>query len=171
MLRPPNPHPDLQLHLHITYHSNLRITLSTSLLVNYPSPAFMALPVKLSIVGVVFDAEVVVAYEGTRRRVHLCILDEHDSSGLCHRPPAPPEGEPAAPSSSSTKPLAAGLRILPNIFIESEIGQADKHVLRNVSRVERFIQDSMRKVVEDELVYPNFLTLLLAERTPPPSAR
>jgi distribution and morphology protein 12 len=63
-----------------------------------------------------------------------------------------------------TKPvLPVGQRLLPSIFIESEIGQADKHVLKNVTRVERFIQDVVRKTVEEELVFPNFHTLVMGE--------
>ena len=54
-------------------------------------------------------------------------------------------------------------RLLPSIYIESEIGQADKHVLKNVTRVERFIQDVIRKTVEEELVFPNFQTFCLGE--------
>ncbi|KAG9031645.1 Mitochondrial distribution and morphology protein 12 [Tulasnella sp. JGI-2019a] len=162
--RSSQPHPDLQLHLHVTHHSNLRVVLSTSLLINYPSPAFMSLPVKLSIVGIEFSAEVLVAYEGSRRRVHLCVLDDQDPTGLPRTrsfASSDVEPDPTIPPPSA-KPLPAGLRILPTIVIESEIGQADKHVLKNVSKVERFVQDSIRKVLEDELVYPNFLTVVLA---------
>jgi len=65
-------------------------------------------------------------------------------------------------SSSNTRE-PAGQRLLPSIFIESEIGQADKHVLRNVSRLERFIQDMIRKTLEEELVWPNFHTILLGD--------
>ena len=135
---------------------------------------FMSLPIKLSVTGLIFNGEVVVAYEGQRKRVHFCILDdldpygpagdrprrtseESDSSGtpgedIDDEPPAPP-----------AKPLPVGQRLLPSIFIESEIGQTDKHILKNVTRVERFIQDVIRKTVEDELVFPNFHTLILGE--------
>jgi len=71
-------HPNLQLHLHISWESNLRLTLSTSLMINYPSPMFMTLPIKLSITGLVFEGQLAVAYQGDKRRVHLCILDELD---------------------------------------------------------------------------------------------
>ena len=55
---------------------------------------------------------------------------------------------------------------------ESEIGQADKHVLRNVGRVERFIQDVIRKSIVEELVFPNFHTkLILWDRSQLPSPR
>ncbi|KII88168.1 hypothetical protein PLICRDRAFT_111065 [Plicaturopsis crispa FD-325 SS-3] len=150
---PPNQHPNLQLHLHITWQSDLRITLTTSLLINYPSPMFMSLPIKLSVTGLLFTGELAVAYEGERRRVHLCILDDQDPYG----PAGDPAGRPA-------KPLPIGQRLLPNIYIESEIGQADKHVLKNVTRVERFIQDVIRKTVEEELVFPNFHTLVMGEQ-------
>ncbi|KAH9843135.1 uncharacterized protein C8Q71DRAFT_698857 [Rhodofomes roseus] len=157
-------HPNLQLHLHITWHSNLRLTLTTSLLINYPSPMFMSLPIKLSVTGIIFDGEVVVAYEGERRRVHLCILDPLDPYCPLSSDQTDDDTPPPAMSSSRTgKPLPIGQRLLPSIYIESEIGQADKHVLKNVTRIERFIQDVVRKTVEEELVFPNFHTLVLAD--------
>ncbi|KAI0822795.1 hypothetical protein BC628DRAFT_1326421 [Trametes gibbosa] len=178
----PNPpqHPNLQLHLHITWHSNLRITLTTSLLINYPSPMFMSLPIKLSVTGLLFNGEVVVAYEGARRRVHLCVVDELDPYGPLgsERPKRDTPSSGGTPTEADEdplgsagvgvgaragKPLPIGQRLLPTIYIESEIGQADKHVLKNVTRVERFIQDVVRKTVEDELVFPNFQTFVLGD--------
>src|SRR5258708_7655243 len=180
---PPPPdsstQPSVQLHLRITFESNLRLTLSTSLQINYPSPLFMALPIKLSIIGLVFQGEVVAAYEGDRRRVHLCILDDQDpycpaairtlSPSHTNNTPSDPENQSSTAPDVTTplrarpdSPLApVGARLLPSIFIESEIGQQDKHVLKNVSRVERFVQDVIRKTIEEELVFPNFMTLIL----------
>ncbi|KAI1788413.1 hypothetical protein LXA43DRAFT_894768 [Ganoderma leucocontextum] len=175
-------HPDLQLHLHIAWQSNLRVTLTTSLMINYPSPMFMSLPIKLSVTGLFFNGEVVVAYEGERGRVHLCIVDELDPYGPlgfgCDRPKrdtpssgTPVEAEDEVPPSAggaggarAGKPLPIGERLLPTIYIESEIGQADKHVLKNVTRVERFIQDVIRKTVEEELVFPNFQTFVFGDQ-------
>ncbi|KAI9571271.1 hypothetical protein HD554DRAFT_2016676 [Boletus coccyginus] len=162
--------PDLQLHLHLNWHSNLRLTLTTSLLINYPSPSFMSLPIKLSVTGLVFNGEVAVAYEGSRGRVHICILDELDPYGpACRRERSqsstPSDIDDDTGGRREGKPLPVGQRLLPSILIESEIGQADKHVLKNVTRVERFIQDVMRKTVEEELVFPNFHTLLMGDQT------
>ena len=130
---------------------------------------FLSLPIKLSVTGLLFDGEVAVAYEGQRRRVHICILDDLDPYGPAGARPkresasnTPPDLDEDAPSRPS-KPLPVGQRLLPSIFIESEIGQADKHVLKNVTRVERFIADVIRKTVEEELVFPNFHTLLMGE--------
>jgi distribution and morphology protein 12 len=157
-------HPNLQLHLRVSWHSDLRLTLTTSLRINYPSPLFMSLPIKLSVTGLVFVGDLVVAYEGGRR-VHLCVLDGLDpygpsarrASGSQGSTPSDPEGDDAY----AAKPLPVGQRLLPEIFIESELGQADKHVLKNVTRVEKFIQDVIRKTIEEELVFPNFHTLVL----------
>ncbi|KAG2047866.1 hypothetical protein BDR06DRAFT_1013469 [Suillus hirtellus] len=65
--------PDMQLHLYFNWHSNPQLTLTTSLLINYPSPSSMSLPTKLSVTGLVFMGEVAVVYKGSRGRVHLCI--------------------------------------------------------------------------------------------------
>ena len=161
--------PDLQLHLHLNWHSNLRLTLTTSLLINYPSPSFMSLPIKLSVTGLVFNGEVAVAHEGSRGRVHICILDELDPYGpACRRERSqsstPSDIDDDTGGRREGKPLPVGQRLLPSILIESEIGQADKHVLKNVTRVERFIQDVIRKTVEEELVFPNFHTLLMGDQ-------
>ncbi|KAH9997612.1 hypothetical protein BJV77DRAFT_1059023 [Russula vinacea] len=129
-------HPNLQLHLLVSWHSDLRLTLTTSLRINYPSPLFMSLPIKLSVTGLVFEGELAVAYEGGRRRGLAGQHAERPRGGRCAR------GEP----------LPVGQRLLPEIFIESELGQADKH---------KFIQDVIRKTVEEELVFPNFHTLVL----------
>ena len=194
-------HPDLQLHFRMSFESNLRFAINTSLQINYPSPLIMSLPVKLAVTGLVFEGELVVAYEGSRKRVHVCVLDEQGHGG-----PVPASsshddddraeddqnagqeehssnlGEKAVassriiasgstvttvpsrlplPTTPSKLSVPAGLRLLPSIFIESEIGQEDKHVLRNVGRVERFIQDVIRRTLEEELVYPNFQTIVL----------
>ncbi|KAH7889482.1 hypothetical protein F5I97DRAFT_1948056 [Phlebopus sp. FC_14] len=161
--------PDIQLHLHLNWNSNLRLTLTTSLLINYPSPSFMSLPIKLSVIGLVFNGEVALAYEGSRGRVHVCVLDELDPYGpACRRERSqsstPSDIDDDGGGKREGKPLPVGQRLLPSILIESEIGQTDKHVLKNVTRVERFIQDVIRKTIEEELVFPNFHTLILGEQ-------
>lgn len=129
----------------------MSLTLLTSLQVNYPSPLFMALPLKLVITGLTLAADLVFAYSGHKHRLHITIVDNGDD-----QPPTPGQGHGLA-----TGPYAIGQRILPNLHIESEIGSADAHVLRNVGKVERFIVDVVRKTLVDELVFPNFQTIAL----------
>jgi distribution and morphology protein 12 len=58
--------PNLQLHVHIWWESNLRLTSATSLLINHPSPMFMILPIKLSVTGLAFDGQLAVARQGEK---------------------------------------------------------------------------------------------------------
>lgn len=158
---------DLQFHLRVRYSADIRVGITTSLVLNYPSSLFMALPIRLTIVGFEFDGEVVVAYQPSQKRVHICVLDDEDP----YRPasasyPAGQTDDPLHPHASNPydkERIPAGARLLPHIFIESEIGQADKQVLRNVSKVERFIQDMMRTTLEEELVFPNFHTIVYGD--------
>ena len=137
---------------------------------------FMSLPIKLSVTGLIFTGEIAIAYEGQRNRLHVCILDELDPYGpaagssirrerdfAVQGAATPPDLDDDIPHHRHAKPLPIGQRLLPSIYIESEIGQTDKHVLKNVTRVERFIQDVIRRTVEEELVFPNFHTVLLGE--------
>jgi distribution and morphology protein 12 len=132
--------PSLQLHVNLSYTSDLTITLLTSLTVRYPSSSvFMSLPLKLSITGLQLAADIIVAFDGEKKRVHLTILDEDDG----------------------TSGVPVGQRLLPEMRIDSEIGHSDAHVLRNVGKIERFIADAVRKTLVDELVFPNFHTIAL----------
>lgn len=98
----------------------------------------MSLPLKLSITGLQLAADIIVAFDGEKNRVHLTIIDEGDEEGV-----------------------PVGMRLLPEMRIDSEVGHSDAHVLRNVGKIERFIADVMRKTLVDELVFPNFHTIAL----------
>jgi distribution and morphology protein 12 len=122
----------------LTHTSDLTLTLLTSLTVHYPASVFMSLPLKLSITGLQLAADIILAFDGEKNRVHLTILDEGDEEGV-----------------------PVGMRLLPEMRIDSEIGHSDAHVLRNVGKIERFIADVVRKTLVDELVFPNFHTIAL----------
>ncbi|KDE07777.1 hypothetical protein MVLG_02046 [Microbotryum lychnidis-dioicae p1A1 Lamole] len=133
--------PSLQIHLRVTYSGNLSIGLATSLLINYPSPKFMALPLKLSITSLAFDGVMLVAFEGDRRRLHVSFVDPNQGQG-------------------GLGVASPGARLLSGAVVESEVGQADKHVLKNVGKVEKFVVDVARASLESELIFPNFQTIL-----------
>ncbi|GAA5821663.1 hypothetical protein JCM11251_000958 [Rhodosporidiobolus azoricus] len=137
------PSPSLQAHLRLSYSGNLSLGISTSLLINYPSPGFMSLPLSLTLTSLAFEGTLVAAFEGGKRRIHLSLLD-----------PGPVEG--AGAGSGKETP---GMRLLRSAVVESEVGEADKHVLRNVGKVEKFVLEVARKTIENELVFPNFQTI------------
>ncbi|GAA5839707.1 hypothetical protein JCM5353_006669 [Sporobolomyces roseus] len=139
------PSPSFQVHLHLSYAGTLSLGLSTSLLINYPSPNFMSLPLSLTLTSLALEATLVVAFEGGNRRIHLSLLD-----------PNPPIGGNGA----GGRKESSGLRILKSAVVESEVGQNDKHVLKNVGKVEKFVLEVARKTLETEIVFPNFQTIL-----------
>jgi hypothetical protein len=149
--------PSMQLHLKVVYSGNLQLGLTTSLLINYPSSMFMSLPLKLSVTALAFSGTFIVAFEGEKRRIHISLLDPKDDEES-----AGPGGESTAtgflqsPVPTWTKEgiLSAGGRLLSNAVVDSEVGQTDKHVLKNVGKVEKFVLDVMRSTLESELVFP-----------------
>ncbi|PWZ00715.1 hypothetical protein BCV70DRAFT_199981 [Testicularia cyperi] len=162
--------PSLQMHLSLHWPSTtFRLTISTSLLINYPSPAFMSLPLTLSVTGFVMRAGLIVALEGERRRTHICLVEDEANddypaaNGVADRDAdehghAHAHGYAPGPGTAGKK-LGPGLSILPNLTFESEVGQTDKHVLKNVGKVEKFVAEVLRKGLEDELVFPNYYTI------------
>ncbi|KAK4689801.1 hypothetical protein P7C73_g313, partial [Tremellales sp. Uapishka_1] len=128
---PESPLPSLQLHLHLAHTPNIHITLLTSLQINYPSPLFMSLPLKLSILSLSLSADLIFAYSAAKNRLHISIENKGNDE------------------------------VLQDLKIESEIGHADAHVLKNVGKVEKFIGDSVRKLIQEEFVFPNFHTIAL----------
>lgn len=113
----------------------MSISLSTTLKVNYPSPSFMSLPLNLRITGLAFEGMLVVAYEGDKKRLHVSVLDENDPK--------------------RTK-VVKGETLLKHAVIESEVGQMDKLVLKDVAKVEQFVLEMARKALQDEIAWPNF---------------
>ena len=53
--------------------------------------------------------------------------------------------------------------LLREIRVESEIGRQEggKQVLKNVGKVERFVLEQVRRIFEDEFVWPSFWTFLV----------
>ena len=150
--RPVTAHPSLQMHLLVKYSGNMNVGISTSLVVNYPASMFMSLPLKLSITSIGFEGIFVVAFEGDRQRVHLSILDPRDGEDI---------GNERSYNYSNRGNTTAGARLLHSAVVDSEVGQAGKHVLKNVGKVEKFVLDVMRSTLESELVFPFVLFFFL----------
>ena len=131
--------PSLQVHLRLSHRSNVSLTLLTSLSINYPSPSFMSLPLRLTVTSFTVRAEIILAYSSEKRRLYVTLLNDDGGSA----------GE------------TAGERVLPYLNIESEIGHTDAHVMKNVGKVEKFIADVIRKTLMEEVGFPNFQTIAL----------
>ncbi|CAG8510164.1 11722_t:CDS:2 [Ambispora leptoticha] len=120
---------DAQVHISFSYQGNMRMTVSTELRMNYPSMMFMSLPIRLTVTGFNFSGTGIIAY--LRRRVNFCFL------------------EPKDPNES----------LLKEVHIESEVGDKEKQVLKNVGKIERFIVDQLRKVIDEDFVFPSYYSV------------
>ncbi len=157
---------DMQAVFRIRYAGDVKLLLTADILLDYPMPSFVGIPVRLSITGLTFDGVGVLAK--IRKRVHFCFLSPEDAvaavgdeSGVG----AADEGQKQqdqrgrAPAAGATK--LGGL--LQEIRVESEIGQREsgKQSLKNVGKVERFVLEQVRRIFEEEFVYPSFWTFLV----------
>ncbi|KAJ1988158.1 Mitochondrial distribution and morphology protein 12 [Dimargaris cristalligena] len=122
---------DTQMLLSICYKGNMSVTVKTSLRLNYPSPAFIELPVVLKMTGFDFSASAVVAY--LKDRINFCFL--------------PPENGAAS--------------LLSGVYVRSEIGDHNKNILRNIEIIERFVIAQLRRVLDNDFIFPSYHSISL----------
>ncbi|KAK6340299.1 Mitochondrial distribution and morphology protein 12 [Orbilia blumenaviensis] len=158
---PPDPHAprlrlreprdsDIQIIARVRYTGDIRMELTAELLIDYPAPSFVSLPVRLTVTGMTFDGTAVIAHIG--KRAHFCFV-ENDHDHHDHQ--------------NNFGGLGGGgdgiASMLKEIRIDSEIGEKGKgkQVLKNVGKVKDFVLDRVRKILEDEFVFPSSWTFLL----------
>lgn len=149
---------DLQIVTHVQYSGDIKMSLTAEILLDYPMPSFVGIPLKLNITGLTFDGVAILAY--IKKRAHFCFLSPDDADALVGRETLQAE------SQGQESTLAQRLKIgglLENIKVESEIGGqgGGKQVLKNVGKVESFVLEQVRRIFEDEFVYPSFWTFLV----------
>ncbi|KAJ4337321.1 Mitochondrial distribution and morphology protein 12 [Ascochyta clinopodiicola] len=149
---------DLQVVTHVQYSGDIKMSLTAEILLDYPMPSFVGIPLKLNITGLTFDGVAILAY--IKKRAHFCFLSPDDAEALVGRESLQADAQGHGPT------LAQRLKIgglLENIKVESEIGGqgSGKQVLKNVGKVESFVLEQVRRIFEDEFVYPSFWTFLV----------
>ncbi|KAK8075156.1 hypothetical protein PG997_009819 [Apiospora hydei] len=150
---------DMQAVFRIKYSGDIKLMLTAEILLDYPMPSFVGIPVKLNITGLSFDGVGVVAY--IRKRVHFCFLSPDDAlTAIGDDDDDDPEESNG--TDQGMKGRADG-GLLQEIKVESEIGQREgmKQSLKNVGKVERFVLEQVRRIFEEEFVYPSFWTFLV----------
>ncbi|KAI0203456.1 hypothetical protein F4808DRAFT_457733 [Astrocystis sublimbata] len=169
---------DLQTVFRIRYAGDVRLELTAMILLDYPMPSFVGIPLKLNITGLTFDGVGVVAY--IRKRVHFCFLSPDDALAAVgeddadndeepgarpahHRGEGTSEGEGGRERANSSRSKGRMGGLLQEIRVESEIGQREgsKQSLKNVGKVEKFVLEQVRRIFEEEFVYPSFWTFLV----------
>ncbi|RWA12574.1 hypothetical protein EKO27_g2510 [Xylaria grammica] len=178
---------DMQAVFRIRYAGDVRLELTAMILLDYPMPSFVGIPLKLNITGLTFDGVGVVAY--IRKRVHFCFLSPEDALAAVGEDDGGEDDEPggAVPGNPHTGTSHEGIGneiggsedrthsspgprgkgriggLLQEIRVESEIGQREgnKQSLKNVGKVEKFVLEQVRRIFEEEFVYPSFWTFLV----------
>ncbi|KAL6713758.1 Mitochondrial distribution and morphology protein 12 [Lecanora helva] len=151
---------DLQTTLHIAYIGSLSLLLTAEILLDYPMPSFVGIPLKLQITGLSFDGTALVAYlrqregRGAGSRVCFCFLEEGGVEG------GGGSGDNVGQAGGNGD---GGGGLLREIKVESEIGRQEggKQVLKNVGKVEKFVLEQVRRIFEEEFVWPSFWTVLV----------
>ncbi|KAH7086464.1 mitochondrial distribution and morphology protein 12 [Paraphoma chrysanthemicola] len=153
---------DIQVVAHVQYSGDVKMSLTAEILLDYPMQSFVGIPLKLNITGLSFDGVAILAY--IKKRAHFCFLSPDDAEALVGSEngfegiQTDARGEHPQPVQ---RPKIGGL--LENIRVESEIGGqgSGKQVLKNVGKVESFVLEQVRRIFEDEFVYPSFWTFLV----------
>lgn len=141
----------------------------------------------VAIVAHVRPSEDRPAREGEEKgRAHICFLSQEDASALLGASATGLGGEDGDEPESPTATRDGGLEplheqssdqiksrkheethemggLLREIRVESEIGkrQDGRQSLKNVGKVEKFVLEQVRRIFEDEFVWPSFWTFLL----------
>lgn len=151
---------DIQVVFHVDYCGNVRLSMTAEVVLDYPMPSFVAIPLKLTITGLTFNGVGIVAY--IKKRAHLCFLSPDDAEALVGSEDASALSEDNASSKMPGQAHRFG-GLLEEIKIESEMGKVDegKQVLKNVGKIEKFILEQVQRIFEEEFVYPSFWTFLV----------
>ncbi|CEP16899.1 hypothetical protein [Parasitella parasitica] len=142
MTNKPSTEMDFQVHMLISYKGDMSMTVMTELRMNYPSVMFMSLPINLRVRSVEFEATAVVAYIQSMQRVCVSMLEPEDNRA------------------GSTRDIGMD-SLLRDVHIETIVGDEQKQVLKNVGKIEKFIVDQLRKMLDDELVFPSYQLIQL----------
>lgn len=163
---------DIQIIAEIKYSGDLHLELTVNLLVNYPSPNFISLPIKLHATDLLIHSIVTIAYlKNSVFFSFLCDVNDTNSdyftSNTYHS--AVPESTTGAPSGGNFVDYISGpinrerIDIIKKVKIESEIGEVEQNALRNVGKVERFLVEQLRSIIRDEFAWPSWVCFDLNE--------
>ncbi|KAL8814462.1 MAG: hypothetical protein Q9223_006316 [Gallowayella weberi] len=150
---------DFQIVLHTTYTGTLSLSLTAEILLDYPMPSFVGIPLKLHITGLSFDGVALIAY--VQNKAHFCFLGPEDARTLVGEEENVGDSEEVKGAVKPDRAEMGGL--LREIRVESTIGRQEngKQVLRNVGKVEGFVLEQVRRIFEEEFVWPSYWTFLV----------
>ena len=123
---------DMQVEMVLKYEGNCKIGIAAELIINSPTPNFLTLPLKLNLTNLSFAGNAMIAF--IRNQIFFSLVEKEVDS--------------------------TPVEMLRDIKIESEIGDADMSVLKNVGLVEKFLLQEGRRLILEELVFPSFVVFI-----------
>lgn len=151
---------DIQFIAEIKYQGDLQLEINVNLLVNYPSPNFITLPIKLHVTDLNIHSIVAIAYLSNSVFLSfLCDIDDNNSMDYFntnHGTNNPSGGNFVEYFSGGQQER---IDIIKRVRIESEIGEVEQNVLRNVGKVEKFLVEQLRTILRDEVAWPSWICL------------
>ena len=111
--------------------------------------------------GLSFDGVALVAY--LRKRAHFCFLGAEDAQLLIGAEHGTNGGNSNDNIGEKERKADKVGGLIREIRVESEIGKREggKQSLKNVGKVEKFVIEQVRRIFEEELVWPSWWTFLV----------
>lgn len=174
---------DLQILFEVKYDDDLRLELNTSLVLNYPSKEFMALPINIKVNFMSLHVLCLAGIFNKGKRIVFSILCDIEDENTSEDIEARRESITDLMKDKMGSPLER-LAIIKNPSIETEIG-ADSNAtlsndlqindddtiselsyssnsngttLRNVDKLEQFLVEKLKNFLRQELGWPSWLT-------------
>lgn len=158
---------DIQLIAEVKYNGDMHLELTVNLLVNYPSPNFISLPIKLHVTDLVIHSIITIAYLKSSVYISfLCDVNDINSdyfTSSSQNPTTPDNINGSINAGGNFVDYISGpinrerIDIIKKVKIESEIGEAEQNALRNVGKVERFLVEQLRNLIRDEFAWPSWI--------------
>lgn len=149
---------DVQIIAEVKYKGNLHIEVTVDLFLNYPSERFVTLPIKLHITGFEIHSLVCIAY--LQQCVYfsfLCDVSDVTNSYFSN------DSGGNFVDYMSGQSNKERIDIIKKVKIESEIGEVESNVLRNVGKVEKFLVEKVRSIIREETAWPSWLCFDMSE--------
>ncbi|KAI5955984.1 hypothetical protein KGF57_003470 [Candida theae] len=154
---------DIQFIVEINYKGDMHIDLLVTLLVNYPSPKFISLPIKLHVTDLVVHSIATIAHLNNSIFISfLCdVNDDFDVTGPASNASTP--GGNIVDYYFHDPHSKERIDVIKKIRIESEIGEVENNVLRNVGKVEKFLMEQIRGILREEIAWPSWICIDMDE--------
>ncbi|ODQ44196.1 hypothetical protein PICMEDRAFT_19454, partial [Pichia membranifaciens NRRL Y-2026] len=161
---------DIQLSVDVNWDSELYIEIICDLLVNYPAPEFIRLPVRLKITDLRIHSLMVAACISKKVFISfLCDIDSDDGAGLddgsysnSNNNESRQDSRKSTTTNTTFSRRSKGkerIDILQDMKIEGEIGNVSEGAELNIGKIEKFLITAFRGLIIDELAWPSWIEL------------